>query len=46
MVESNTSKGFTKTCYYELIDVDRKADAATIKKAYKKTAIKWHPDKN
>lgn len=51
-------KGFSKTCYYELLDVDRKADTKTIEKvhkylyqslpmqAYKKAALKWHPDKN
>ena len=46
MVEANNNKGFSKTCYYELLDVDRKADTKTILKAYKKAALKWHPDKN
>ena len=44
MVEKE--KGFAKTCYYELLDVDRKADKKTIDRAYKKAALKWHPDKN
>ena len=32
--------------YYSVLGVDRKADAATIKKAYRKLAQKYHPDKN
>lgn len=32
--------------YYEILGVDKKADAATIKKAYRKLAKKYHPDTN
>lgn len=31
--------------YYAILGVDRKADAAAVKKAYKELALKFHPDK-
>ena len=32
--------------YYELLECERGADDSTLKSAYRRLAIKWHPDKN
>src|SRR5436189_5441621 len=36
----------TKRCYYETLEVDRNADESKLKSAFRKLAMKWHPDKN
>ena len=32
--------------YYKILNVPRNAETAAIKKAYKKAALKWHPDRH
>ena len=33
-------------CHYDVLGVARDAEEAELKKAYRKLALEWHPDKN
>lgn len=37
---------YAETDYYELLGVQRGADEATLKAAYRRAAMQWHPDRN
>ena len=36
----------SKACYYETLEVERTIDDAGLKTAFRKLAMKWHPDKD
>ena len=36
----------TKRCFYEILGVAKDADEETLKKAYRKMAMQYHPDRN
>ncbi|OLL24678.1 DnaJ subfamily C member 21 [Neolecta irregularis DAH-3] len=35
-----------RRCYYNVLEIERNASSDEIKKAYRKQALAWHPDKN
>lgn len=36
----------SKRCYYEVLGLKKTATTDEVKKAFRKLAVKWHPDKN
>lgn len=42
---SSSSKGMSLDLAYQILEIDKNADEQQIKKAYRKMAMKYHPDK-
>ena len=38
--------GMSKRCYYEILEVERTVNDGELKTAFRKLAMKWHPDRN
>ena len=44
--ETGRDAGMAKRCYYEVLEVERTANDGELKAAFRKLAMKWHPDRN
>jgi len=43
---SDSTSGMVEINYYDVLGVPKGANDAEIRKAFRKLALKWHPDKN
>src|SRR5256886_12381469 len=43
---TGVNAGMAKRCYYDVLGVERTSDESELKSAFRKLAMKWHPDRN
>src|ERR1700751_34004 len=43
---TGVNAGMAKRCYYDVLGVQRTAGESELKSAFRKLAMKWHPDRN
>lgn len=44
--QDNNNDGNVKQCYYDVLEIDQSSDDTAIKKAYRRLALLYHPDRN
>src|SRR5688500_20267674 len=44
--DTGWNEGMSKRCYYEVLEVERSAKDGELETAFRKLAMKWHPDRN
>ena len=44
--DTGWNAGMVKRCYYEVLEVERTVKDGELKTAFRKLAMKWHPDRN
>ena len=44
--ETGWNAGMGKRCYYEVLEVERTVNDGELKTAFRKLAMRWHPDRN